>query len=429
MLGINIKEYLTHLKLFSPNAKFYLGGTFFMGYATSILWMLYNLYLKQLGFSEGMMGEIMFFQGLGTMIIAIPAAVAADHIRLKKVMIAASLINATSFVLMTFVTEIKILYVIAMCAGAGWTVHFVVASPFFMRNSSEKERAHLFSVNYALDWGAGLVGALIGGYIPQILLNWDIPLVTGYRVSLLIGAIFAAMSVLFYMRVKTPAPIKIGRVLWAKYLRAKDWQTTFRLCWPQILTGLGAGLVIPYLNIYFSNRFNLDSGSIGTIFSIGQVFTVFGFLLGPVLVKKLGLVRVVSFSQIASIPFFFILAFSFYLPPSIIAFWFRGSLMNMAWPLYNNFAMEKVGDEYHAGTNSLLSLSWNISWMFSTFAGGKLIEHYGFIPVMMVTIFIYATVSSSILLFFRKDIDIGLVKKEKTQSKGKAAKRSGIVKP
>ncbi|MCP4582240.1 MAG: hypothetical protein GY839_11545, partial [candidate division Zixibacteria bacterium] len=66
MFTTNIKEYLTHLKLFSPNAKFYLGGTFFMGYATSILWMLYNLYLKQLGFSEGVMGEIMFFQGLGT---------------------------------------------------------------------------------------------------------------------------------------------------------------------------------------------------------------------------------------------------------------------------------------------------------------------------------------------------------------------------
>ncbi|MCP4583493.1 MAG: MFS transporter, partial [candidate division Zixibacteria bacterium] len=409
---------LTHLKLFSPNAKFYLGGTFFMGYATSILWMLYNLYLKQLGFSEGVMGEIMFFQGLGTVIVAIPAAIAADYFRLKKVMILASLMNTTSFVLMTFITEIKILYIVAMFAGAGWTVHFVVASPFFMRNSSAKERTHLFSVNYALDWGAGLLGALIGGYIPRILLNWDVPLVTGYRISLLMGAIFAAMSVLFYLRIKTPAAIKIGKILWRKYLRARDWQTTFKLCLPQILIGLGAGLVIPYLNIYFADRFNLDSASIGTIFSVGQIFTVFGFLIGPILAKKLGLVRVVAFSQLASIPFFFILAFSFHLPPSILAFWFRGSLMNMAWPLYNNFAMEKVGPEYHAGTNSLLSLSWNISWMFSTFIGGKLIEHHGFVPVMMATICLYACVSTAILLFFKKEINIGTVENDTPQSKG-----------
>ncbi len=378
-----------------------------MGYATSILWLLYNLYLKELGYSESVMGDILFFQGLGTLIVALPAAIAIDYIRLKKIMIAASLMNSVAFVLMTFITDINILKVVAMMVGAGYTVQFVVASPFFMRNSSPKERTHLFSINYAMSMAAGFIGALIGGYIPKILSHWGIGIVMGYRVSLLMAAIFALTSVMFYWRIEAKMPIKSGKIDWLKYLKARDWATTGKLCMPYILIGLGAGLVIPFLNIYFSNRFDLDSSAIGKAFSVGQVFIVFGFLLGPVLAKKFGLIKSVVFSQLLSIPFFLILAFTPYLAPALVAFWFRGSLMNMAWPLYNNFAMEKVEPEHHAGTNSLLSLSWNGSWMVSALIGGRIIEHYGFVPVMLTTIVLYAGVSIVALTFFRKDTGIG----------------------
>jgi len=403
----NIKSYLENIKLFSPNARLYLGGTFFMGYATAILWMLYNLYLKQLGFTEGIMGEILFFQGLGTVIVAIPAAIAVDYIKLKKVMILASIINACSFVLMTFITDINILRLVAMFVGAGYTVHFVVASPFFMRNSTPKERTFLFSANNACDLAAGLLGALIGGYIPRFLSHWDIPLVTGFRVSLLLGAAFAFCSIFFYMRISSIVPIKTGKIDWLTYLKARDWPTTIRLCLPQIIVGLGAGLVIPFLNIYFVNRFDLDSANIGKIYSVGQIFTIIGLLSGPIIARKIGIIKTVSFSEMFSIPFFLILAFTNQLPAAIAAFLLRGSLMNMSWPLYNHFAMEKVEPQHHAGTNSLLNFSWNLAWMFSAIIGGNLIEHHGFVPVMLATIGLYLIVSLVILAFFRKDIDIG----------------------
>lgn len=411
MLSRNLKEYISYIKLFSPNARLYLGGTFFMGFSNQILWMLYNLYLKQLGFAEGTMGEILFFEGLGTVLAAIPAAIAIDYIRLKNVMVAANLINTISYLFLTFVTEIKVLYFIAIITGAGWTVHFIAASPFFMRNSTTTERTHLFSFNYALDMMSGLVGALIGGYIPILLLQRGVPLIIGYRISLIFGAIMTLSAVIFYMRIKTPRPIKAGIINWRNYISSKNWKITFRLCLPQFFMGMGAGLVIPFLNIYFVNRFTLDSSFIGKIYSVGQLFMVVGFLIGPVFGKKIGLVRTVAFSQLASIPFFLILAFGYYLPPVIIAFWFRGSLMNMAWPLYSNFAMEKVEPNQHAATNSFLSLAWNSSWMISALIGGRLIEYYGFVPVMLVAISLYVSVSMTILLFFRKDMQIGISKK------------------
>ena len=407
MIKDSVKNYLAHVKLFTRDVRFYLGGTFCMGFSTAVLYLVYNLYLKQLGYGESVMGQVLFFIGLGTVITALPAAMAADRFRLKKVMITASLINGLSMILLAFVSDMRLLYLAAMVAGGGWTVHFVVASPFFMRNSGRTERTHLFGVNFALDWTAGLFGALIGGYIPKLLLSHNVPLISGYRVSLILGAAMALGSAFFYMMIRSPKPPKIRRLNWRKYIQGQSYNLTIKLGAPQFLTGLGAGLVIPFLNIYFANRFQLDSASIGRIFSIGQVFTVIGFLAGPVLAKRFGLLKTVAFSQIASIPFFLVLAFSYYLPGAVIAFWFRGSLMNMSWPLFNNFAMEKVAPEYQAGTNSLMSLFWNISWMLSSFAGGRLIEHYGFTPVMLITIALYISVFFALFAFFRNDFAIG----------------------
>ena len=84
--------------------------------------------------------------------------------------------------------------------------------------------------------------------------------------------------------------------------------------------------------------------------------------------------------------------------------------MNMSWPLFNNFAMEIVEPDQHASVNSLLMLSWNGSWMFSTLIGGQLIEHFGFVPVMLSTICIYASVSVLLLKIFKKDLNVGIKK-------------------
>jgi MFS family permease len=162
------------------------------------------------------------------------------------------------------------------------------------------------------------------------------------------------------------------------------------------------------MNLYFSNRFGLDSASIGKIFSAGQLFTVIGFLLGPAIAKKIGLVKTVSFSQFASIPFFAILAFNYNLMPVMVAFWFRGSLMNMSSPLYSNFAMESSPPEQHTGTNSLMMLSWNSAWMVSTFIGGKIIEHHGFEPVMLITIGLYLCTSILTYKFFKSSLGLGI---------------------
>jgi MFS family permease len=407
MIKAQIKDYLAHVRLFSGNARLFLMGSFFMGFGYSVFWLLMNLYLKQLGLKEGAIGTILAASSLGTVLVAIPAAILVDHVRIKRILLLAAAINSATLIMTAMSSQVGSLRIFYGISGAMFTVHSVAASPFFMRNSTPRERSHLFGVNMALETVSGFFGTILGGFIPVYLAERGVALLYGYRYTLIGGVVLAATALIFYGLIKSVKPTRTGRFRLIEYIGARDWRVMSRLTVPQFLIGMGAGLVIPFLNLYFLNRFNLESDAIGRIFSVGQLFTAVGFLAGPALAKRAGLIKTAVIAQFASIPFFLILAFSHNLALSVFAFMMRGSLMNMAWPMFNNFAMELVTEDQQAGVNSVLSLAWSGSWMVSANIGGFIIQRYGFTAVMLITVALYVISATSAWLLFRHKAQIG----------------------
>jgi MFS family permease len=378
-----------------------------MGFGYSVFWLLLNLYLKQLGLQEGTIGTILAASSLGTVLVAIPAAILVDHIRIKRALILAAGLSGAMMIMTALSSQVWALRSFYGIAGAMFTVHWVASPPFFMRNSTSKERSHLFGVNMALETVSGFIGTLLGGFVPTYLAERGVALLYGYRYTLVGSIVLALAALIFYALIKSAPPTRTGRLHLAEYFGTRDWRVISRLTVPHFLVGMGAGLVIPFLNLYFLNRFALESDAIGRIFSVGQLFTAVGFLAGPALAKRVGLIKMVVITQFASIPFFLMLAFSHNLALSVIAFMARGSLMNMAWPMYNNFAMELVSEEQQAGANSILSLAWSASWMVSANVGGHIIQSYGFTAVMLVTVGLYVMSTTSAWLLFRSKRQIG----------------------
>jgi MFS family permease len=410
MIWDQLKDYIYHLRLFSPNARRFLVGSFFMGFGFSVFWLLLNLYLKQVGFEEGRIGSIISASSVGTVLMAVPAAILIDRFRIKHILMIAAVVDGTALITQAMSTTIWSLRAMSVLSGAMMTVHFIAASPFFMRNSTPAERPYLFGVNMALSTLSGFVGSIIGGFVPTWLAESGVALLYGYRYTLIAGASLAMMAFFAYATIKSKKPPNSEIFSLRRYLGARDWRTVSKLMIPHFIIGMGAGLVIPFLNLYFLQRFELESDTIGQIFSAGSLFTAAGFLVGPALAKKIGLIKTVVVTQFLSIPFFLILAFSHNLNLSVIAFLFRGSLMNMAWPMYINFAMEVVPEKDQAGTNSVLSLAWNSSWMVSANLGGIMIERSGFTVVMLTTVAFYLTSTSSVWILFRHRQRIGMGK-------------------
>ena len=171
---------------------------------------------------------------------------------------------------------------------------------------------------------------------------------------------------------------------------------------PKILVGLGAGLVIPFMNLYFKIVFNADSSRIGTYFSIMQVFLFLGMLTAPQLSKRFGMINTIVLTELLSIPFMFILALTTNLPLAVIAFVARGTLMNLNLPVSANFEMELVNPNEQAFTNAISTLSWQGAWTISSWLGGQIIEKYSFAWSFYVTIGFYFLSACSYYIFFRK---------------------------
>jgi predicted MFS family arabinose efflux permease len=191
-----------------------------------------------------------------------------------------------------------------------------------------------------------------------------------------------------------------------------DWGLQFKLVLPAMLIGLGAGLIIPFLNLYFRDRFGLAPAAIGVLFAVMQGFMVVGNLFGPAVSKRLGLVRGVVATQLASVPFMLALALSGSFPVVVASFFLRGGLMNMNQPLTTHFAMEMVPEREHAITNSLLTLSWYVAWSISADIGGALIQRRGYTEPLLLAAGLYVVASILYALFFHSVPEIRVPRAE-----------------
>ena len=76
--------------------------------------------------------------------------------------------------------------------------------------------------------------------------------------------------------------------------------------------------------------------------------------------------------------------------------------MNMAQPLFTNFAMEKVRTDEQPFTNALLVIAWTAGWGVSASIGGYLIEHFSYSVPFLSTSLLYLISTVIIFVFFQK---------------------------
>jgi MFS family permease len=385
--------------MFSRNARLFTLGTFLLSLAFTLFQLMRNLYLKEAGFSELFIGESLSLFSFGSLVGSIPAAILLSRRRTKPMLLVSTLgAGAGYFGIATLLTEWGIL---GASLAAGWmmSVYQVAAAPFLMEHSSPEERTHLFSSIFAVRTGSGMIGSLGGGWLFRIIASATGDVVLGYRWTLLFGVLFALVALVPFALIREAHPVQRENPFALRFLRARRGLYT-RIVLPFFALGLGAGLIIPFLNLYFRNRFGQRGDTIGLFFAMMQLCMTLGIMAGPILARRWGLVRTIVYTELGSIPFMLVLAFTFRLEWAVAAFLLRGMLMNMAQPLATHFAMEIVTAEERPLVNSLVTMSWMGSWMISTAFGGALIDRFGFTLPFLITVGLYVVSAALYFAFF-----------------------------
>jgi MFS family permease len=401
-LNRSIKDYWWHIRLFSPNVRHFLIGSFLISLTTAAGQLLLNLYLKERGASESYIGSLLSAGAFGTAIIAIPAAIAMRRIRLKMVLLGSTLVYVFAILLLSRLPVTNILIVISFISGMAMTFNRITAAPFFMRNSTSKERTYVFSFNFGVTLVAGMVGSLVSGWLVSLFSHITPSLVNAYQWTFVIGVAAGLSALIPFSMIKGSKPGKEDREAdFSMALFKRRFSLYFKLIIPQFMVGSGAGLIIPFLNLYFRDRFGQSPDRIGFFFFAVNATMLIGILAGPVMARRFGMVKTIVSTELISIPFMIILAYTYSLPMAFAAFLIRGALMNMAQPIGTNFGMEMVGKNEHALVNALLTLGWTSSWMISTAIGGALIEKYGYTLPLMIAVGLYIVSAILYYLFFK----------------------------
>lgn len=361
---------------FPPAARRFLWGGVFLELGHAFLWALQNLYVRSLGFGEEEVGQVLMASGLGVVLATVPSAWAYDRLGPRRTCVISALGVAGSTAALVHSTTLPWLLFWSAMLGGSFMLHRVIAAPFLSSVSEARQRTQLFSAEFATHTVASVLGLSVAGVIARLLAEGGLAETEALRDTLYLAAGLSACAALFYRRLPGRALDEIANPFAALLvLKRKHWHLWWRFCVPHVLVGLGAGLTIPFINLYFTDRFGLDTDALGYVMAASQITMTVGVLATPRLVARFGLLRATILTECASLPFFLILAFTHQFGLALVAFVFRAALMNLAHPMWRNLMMDVTPREWRAGVNGISMLCWNAGWAASNQAGGWIIEH------------------------------------------------------
>lgn len=386
-------EYNSQIRAFSPNARFYLLNVILTGAVMGVFRLIFNFYVLSLGFDEALLGNLITTSSFVALIVALPMGYLADIIGRKGSLVLSGALLSISILAMALWQSETSFYSMNVLSGIAQSLAGVTMSPFLMENSNEKERTYLFSFGQGLQMTMASVGNWVGGYLPTWMGNAKNVIATSstaYGDSILIIGIGAAIAIIPLVFLTSPKLTHSQRAIFAPFqYAAKNPLLLTKLILPMLLTSLGAGLVMPFMNVFFREVHHQSDPVIGTLFAWGSLAMGIGLLIAPPLAERTGKIQLVVITQALSIPFLILLGFSPIFWVGAATYYIRLALMNMSSPVYQTFIMEHVEPSARATVASLTSMAWNFGWAFSPTISGWLQVKFGFGPPFIGTIILY----------------------------------------
>jgi MFS family permease len=399
-----VRTYIKRVRAFSPNARIYLISIIIYGAGFGIHRILFNFFLRSLGYDETFMGLLSTVNSMTVLISALPMGYLADRLGRKSTLVLAVLLTGASIIFMVGFPSTGILIVTNILMGIGSSLGAVVSGPFMMENSGEEERTYLFSMQSGLQMAANSAGDWLGGYLPSWfgkIFNVSPVSSTAYAWAIGMAGALVISTVIPRLALRGDKEIHESRAAFAPIAFGRKHPGLLaKLLLPMFVTSIGAGLIMPFMNIFFSNVHQQPDPVIGALMAWGSLAMGVGLILAPAFADRYGKIRVVVFSQAISIPFLIILGFSPMFWMSAGAYFVRLTLMNMSTPVYQTFVMEQVEADSRAMVASLNSMVNSFGRAFSPVLSGWMQVNYGFGPPFTGTIITYIIAIGMYYAFF-----------------------------
>lgn len=395
------------LDSFNRSARLFLLATIINGVVFSGWSLFFNFFILARGFDKGFLGLVNSSMSIGALLLGIPLGMLSDRLGRRRSMLIGLLIAMLGMGAQVLTGNPALLILAAFSGGLGNTLYSLSQAPFMMKVSTRENRLLLFSLNSGLITLAGAVGNLFAGQMPQFfarLLNVEPGNMVTYQSVLLASVLLGGFAIIPIYLLREPT----GALTEKREAREPVYKAIFqplvlRLVIPQLFIGLGAATLVPYMNLFLVERFQLSAGVLGAVFSLSALITGLSSLFGPRLAHRLGSkIKTVVVTQSASLAFLMVLGFAPMGWLAVIGFLMRAALMNMASPLYSAFSMEQTPEHQQGTVNSIMTIAWMTGWAVGPYISGIVQQRWGFTPLFISTGILYGLAILMSWLFFNK---------------------------
>ena len=365
--------------------------------------LILNIYLRKQAFSDPEIASFNSLRFVGALAFALPLGIYIRGRRLKPFFKIASLMVPLTSIMIIEAIHYSITPLIQlsfMLWGIGMMLMRVCSLPFIIRHTTNENSSEALSLS-ASTWSlstmvSGLIISVLG-WISKIKLIPELIIFDEYAILWTITLI-GSLSFIFPQKMNEDSNInKENRPGIFSLHKTYDWSKIFKAISPLILISIGAGLTIPFVNLFFNSIFDFNSSDFSLLSSITAMLVFTFSLLVPTLRKKYGYWMTIVFVQTFAILCLVIMSlteiYASYpcaVTIAVTAYIFRQPLMHMAHPASNELMMNYVGKNNQELISALSSSLWSASWFISAklFEWLRLLD-FRYYEIFLITALLY----------------------------------------
>ncbi|UCG01708.1 MAG: MFS transporter [Candidatus Heimdallarchaeota archaeon] len=382
-------------------------GTAFLALGQSFSRGNFPSYVEVLGGTIVNYGFIQSIQTFSNLLFLFPAAFLADKVGHRRLILGGSVIYAISYFIIAFTPPPHWEYLLLGGFGVGLGQGMIMPSQVaILAHNNPTDRINVFTRNETMRWGNLALGYFLSSFF--FILNQDEFSYRNLQQTMFVTFLVAICAII-------PSLLLVNAEEWRNNIESqlkveikemiKRPEGTYIIGFLaiSIMIGFGAGFLVPFAQPYFVKRFLLGPSEVNIIMGTAQVLTAvfMGFI--PLLSSILGSnAKVIYLTQGISIPLILIIAYSTFLPLSIIAFLFRIVLMNMSSPAQTTIVQDYVPEAFRARIQSLMRVSDRLGRSFSPSISAMIIdETKDFYLSFTITAIMYTTAVSTLFIMTR----------------------------
>jgi Major Facilitator Superfamily len=349
------------------------GGQFLINLINSAQFLLLNLFLKSRGLDDPEIAALSSQRFLATLFLALPAGLWLRGKPLRQPLIIGSVLFPLVALASLQTVQMGAMSAASFCfLGMGFAglILNVAGLPMMLRLAPPGKSSECLSLLFA----TGGAASICGGVLSTVLQSIGQLDVGGYSVvldeyaTLLVLTLCGLGAPFLHAALPDPVPAEKSNHHWL-HVHREDFPILLRAMVPTLCIATGAGLSIQFLNLFFSNVYQLDPARYSAFGSVSYVLVFFTGLIVPEVRRRLGWRGAILGVQSAAVVLLAIMGLTelwkhtaWAFPVAIFCFIFRQPLMNMAGPSTSELSMNYAGERNSELMSACSGAIWSGAW-------------------------------------------------------------------